>query len=498
MRLSIGSMMIDPDSSALPVGELLRQAVAHHHAGRLWDAERLYRLILQREPRHSESYFYLALLWQEKGRPLEEEVCYRQAVEIRPDFAEAFNNLGFLLSEQGRWEEAEVCSRRALEIRPDYVDSCVCLGNNLHRQGRNGEAELYFRRALAIDSNCFAACINLGHLQKSIHLELAELWYRQAMVIHPDSSEVYYHLGSLLLLQGRLDDAESIYLQAISLAFDHFVGHAYRDLAIIAWLRDDWGRARGIVDCLTRYNHYKDDLFFWVKDLVVHQVVPGGVKKPDSRGLEKLFIIGDSHVLSVHGNDLQGPWGLMTANAYYVRGVRMWDLAMSESNERKLYFMSLLSRLPPDSVVMFVVGEIDCRPHGGMFKTAQKRAVGRSFLACLAEIIACTVEGYLEWLSMAVAMHHFKNIVVHGINATNYTILVRKEDEEKATDYLEFLQSVNRQLEQKVLERGWYFLDAYAATRTEEGVNNRRWDLDGVHLKPEFYHQAHAWIKSPP
>ncbi|MBF0181371.1 MAG: tetratricopeptide repeat protein [Magnetococcales bacterium] len=489
--------MSDACGDVFSVEGMLRQALEHYQAGRLEDVERLCRLMQGCESVHPLSYFYLALVWHARGRSDEEEVCYRQAIAIWPEFVEALNNLGFLLCEQNRLEDAEVCSRRVLEIRSDSVDACVCLGVNLHMQGRDSESETYFCRALAIDSNCFAASLNLGHLKKSIDLSVAEQMYSQAISIKPNSSEVYYHLGGILFCQGRFEEAEQVYLQAVGFDFDGWVGHILRDLAIVAWLRNERDKARMIVEKLAMNCDYSDMIFLWVRQLIEYYYSSSAVMTGLGENCSRIYVVGDSHCLAAHSHEINFLNRSFVLNSYYVRGIRMWDLAMPDNNEKKLYVLSVLSRLPPNATVMFLIGEIDCRPHGGMFKTARKQAGERRFSDCLEEVIRGTVSGYLAWISEAINRFNILKVIVHGVHATIYTLAMQRDNPENADDFLQFLQRVNHRLEQDVLARGWCFLDAYAATKTEQGVTNRRWDVDGVHLKPEFYDEAGCWIKRP-
>jgi len=84
-----------------PVDAFLQQAAAHYRAGRIVEAEKL----------------------------------YRQTLALRPQFAEAHSGLAVMLFLQGRKEEAVVAFRKALEIAPDDVGTLYKLGNLLLREG---------------------------------------------------------------------------------------------------------------------------------------------------------------------------------------------------------------------------------------------------------------------------------------------------------------------------------------------------------------------------
>jgi predicted O-linked N-acetylglucosamine transferase (SPINDLY family) len=139
--------------ASLGVQGVFADALRHHKAGRLNEAERLYRQILAVDSRHTDSlhllgaiafqvgrldlavdmisraialnakvdsyHSNLGLALKELGRLDEAIASYLKALALRPDFSEAHNNLGSALQELGRLDEAVACYRRALDIRPE-------------------------------------------------------------------------------------------------------------------------------------------------------------------------------------------------------------------------------------------------------------------------------------------------------------------------------------------------------------------------------------------
>src|SRR3972149_6789176 len=84
-----------------------------------------------------------ALTHHRAGRLPEAEAGYRRALEIKPDFAEAHNNLGAIFSDQGRLSEAEASYRRALEFEPDYEDAFGNLLFALNYHPDKGAQEIF-------------------------------------------------------------------------------------------------------------------------------------------------------------------------------------------------------------------------------------------------------------------------------------------------------------------------------------------------------------------
>jgi predicted O-linked N-acetylglucosamine transferase (SPINDLY family) len=227
-------------------------AIQHHQAGRLSDAESLYRQILAVDARHSGCLHYLGVIAQQVGRHdlavelirqslsiqpndpaahsnlgnalkdlrlLDEAIAaYREAIVLQPDYPEAHNNLGNALRSSGQLEAAVSACRRALALRPAYPEAHNNLGNVLKDQGQLDEAIAAYRRALTLRPDYAEAHNNLGTAfgQKG-QLDEAIAALRQAVALHPAFPEAYSNLGNAQRDKGRLDEAIAAYRQALVL-----------------------------------------------------------------------------------------------------------------------------------------------------------------------------------------------------------------------------------------------------------------------------------------
>jgi len=231
------------------VSQAFALAVAHHEAGRLGEAEALYRQILAAHPDHPAAWQRLSVLVHQAGRLDEAAAACHQALQFKPDFPEAHYNLGTILAQQGRlvdaipsfrralalkpdfqeaaynlgtalaqtaqFEQAVEAYRRALQLRPDFPEGYSNLGNALDGLGRTQEAIAAFRHALQLKANFPAAHYNLANaLKKQRRLDEAVAAYRQAIQLKPDYAEACLNLGSALKDQAQLDEALAAYRQA--------------------------------------------------------------------------------------------------------------------------------------------------------------------------------------------------------------------------------------------------------------------------------------------
>ena len=91
----------------------IEQGVAHQKAGRLAEAEDVYRRILAAEPEQPEALHWLGVLALQRGDPRAAATLIGRALKARPDYLQAHCNLGLALQAQGRLQEAVAAYERA-------------------------------------------------------------------------------------------------------------------------------------------------------------------------------------------------------------------------------------------------------------------------------------------------------------------------------------------------------------------------------------------------
>ncbi|HEX9466650.1 MAG TPA: tetratricopeptide repeat protein [Alphaproteobacteria bacterium] len=215
----------------------LDEALAHHRAGRLNNAEVIYRDILRAEPRNADVWQYLGLIAHTRG-DLEKAVehirgaiaidaqaaayhfnlglvlralndvpgaiaSYRRAVKLSPELAEAHYNLGNCLRESGDAEGAVAACRRVTILRPTHADAHLNLSRALHAAGRLDAAEGAARRAVILDANSASAHFQLGNIlqARGRHAE-AEGAYREVLRLDPGVGGLHVNLGNVLVAMG--------------------------------------------------------------------------------------------------------------------------------------------------------------------------------------------------------------------------------------------------------------------------------------------------------
>jgi predicted O-linked N-acetylglucosamine transferase (SPINDLY family) len=233
----------------------------HHQAGRLTEAEQLYRQVLALQPDHVGALHYLAatahqhgqndvaldlirqvlalrpdypdahgllgLVFRAQGQLPEAAAEQRTAIALDPNYAEAYSNLGNALRDNGQFHEAIAACRQAIALRPSFAEAYINLGNALRDSGRFEEAAAAYRQAIALRPNYAEAYINLGNaLRDSGRFEEAVVAYRQAIALRPNHAEAHYDLGNALRSNGQLDVAIAAYRRAIALRPNYAEAHS--------------------------------------------------------------------------------------------------------------------------------------------------------------------------------------------------------------------------------------------------------------------------------
>jgi Flp pilus assembly protein TadD/SAM-dependent methyltransferase len=226
-------------------------ALGQHRAGQLNAAERLYREVLAREPRHAPALHFLGVLSHQRGESavalglIEQAIAadgkvpdfhynlgvileatgqrdaasarYREATTLKPDHFGAWLNLGNALIALGRLDEADAASRTAATLAPQSGEARYNLGTVLARRERYAEAAEEFAAAARLKPEFAAAHASLGAALLAAHEPAqAAPHLRRALALDPRHLQVAVNLGQAALAQG--DEAGALEAALVALA----------------------------------------------------------------------------------------------------------------------------------------------------------------------------------------------------------------------------------------------------------------------------------------
>ncbi len=144
------------------VSGLIQNALSHHQAGRLQEAEAIYQSILQEQPQNPRALHLLGVIAHQVGKNEIAVDLIEKAISINPDYVDAHYNLGVTLQELGRHDGAIAHYKQVLTIKPNYAEAHNNMGGALKELGRLDDAITRYEHALAIKPNYAEAHYNLG------------------------------------------------------------------------------------------------------------------------------------------------------------------------------------------------------------------------------------------------------------------------------------------------------------------------------------------------
>jgi tetratricopeptide (TPR) repeat protein len=136
------------------------------------------------------------------GKLDEAEAIYKEILVKTPGVPQAHFNLGYIYSQRKDWAGAEAAYRKALELKPDYSDASVALVRVYQDSGQADKA-----MALSQASEDPAVLFNLAvtHLNASKYDE-AEAAFKKAEALDAANPEIQYHLATIAINRGRNEE----------------------------------------------------------------------------------------------------------------------------------------------------------------------------------------------------------------------------------------------------------------------------------------------------
>ena len=216
----------------------LETALQHHQAGRLGEAEALYREILAANPDDADALQLLGLLCLHRGEALGAVELIERAVRLDGQAPDYHCNLGIALAALGRHEEAVGAFQRAIALRPRYPEAHNALGASLYALGRFAQAAGAYRELVKLQPGFAPGYTGLGAaLAADDQWDQAIAAFRQRVGLLPGDAQGWNNLGKALKENSQFDEAVTAYRQAIALRPDYPEAHNDLILALVASVR---------------------------------------------------------------------------------------------------------------------------------------------------------------------------------------------------------------------------------------------------------------------
>jgi len=208
------------------VQKSLELGLAHQRAGRLADAEALYRQVLREQPDNADALHFLGVVFAQRGDPAAAVDTLRQAVALRPDAPAFHGNLGKALAETGNFDGAVASLRRALELAPGYRVALLRLGDVLARAGRPNDAVALYQAALRESPGDAEVVSALGGVLRELgrHAEAAEL-LSPIIDRYPEYPQLANDLAVSLQALERYDEAVAVWKALIERSPQYYLSY---------------------------------------------------------------------------------------------------------------------------------------------------------------------------------------------------------------------------------------------------------------------------------
>jgi tetratricopeptide (TPR) repeat protein len=350
----------------------------------------------------------------------------RQAIELDPWNVEAHVSLGSLMREQGRLSESFESYRRAVDLSPNSAAALTGYAESLLWAGD-------FNRAAAACESAIAGLPPVDYGRAELYLAVS------------------HHL------RGESEKCGDL---MSSCSNGHHNSHAcdvHHDYCCYLYKLSSWYKANS------------DNL------------------KTRSEGLDRLYVIGESHSLESHGISVHLDGRERLCEARWIWNCMQWHLANSENNFFKSRFEDIISHLPRESDVLLTIGEIDCRNNAGILPYSRKSGIS------IKKSMMLICYGYLDYV-LKVMTPFGHRVIVQGVPSPNvdFSKLSTKEGDE----LIGLIRDFNVALKKRATSLGFDYLDVYALTDDGSGISNKKWHIDYYHLSPlgtvEAFAQHHV------
>ena len=248
------------------IDQAFQLASENHRAGRLAEAEAIYRQVLLQNPSHADVLHLLGVLASQTERSAMAIDLISRAIDLNPDAAayhcnlceicrragqldraishgrsairlnakSALNhcNLGVALREKGLLEESIAAHRRAVSLDPEYALAIKSLGDALHDNSQFHDAIAAYRRSIQLAPVEAETYRNLSVALKKIgQIAEAIVVLRRAIQLDPNNPEAHWNFGGMLAETGQVEEAIVAFRRAIEIRPS--MVEARRSLAVV-------------------------------------------------------------------------------------------------------------------------------------------------------------------------------------------------------------------------------------------------------------------------
>ncbi|MBV8548697.1 MAG: glycosyltransferase family protein [Alphaproteobacteria bacterium] len=200
------------------ITEQLRLGAEHHQAGRLQEAEKVYRAVLALDPTQAMTLRLLGGLCVQKGDNGQGLDYLQQALAQTPNRHDVHHNIASAWRNLRVWDRGLAHSEAALRLKPDYTAAQISMAHCLYHLERYQDSVAWFHKASLVEKDKASLWLDYGNaLRKAGRVQEAMDCYDKSEKLAPNNAELLMGRGAALWDMARLDEALACYDAALAL-----------------------------------------------------------------------------------------------------------------------------------------------------------------------------------------------------------------------------------------------------------------------------------------
>ncbi|MDH5764373.1 MAG: tetratricopeptide repeat protein [Gammaproteobacteria bacterium] len=381
-------------------GKLLDAGI-YLQQGNIDEAKKISKDIYLSQPEMVENIQFLSLLYSKEKSYDESIGVLATGIQRNPNDRSLKYMLANTYQIAGKYDYAEALYKKIIEAAPDNLDNYIKLAVFYREIGNVDKAEETLRNASEVDSSDVQRKLVLvDFIQKNKGLQNA---IDELMVLvskYPEMSELKLALGRLYVAQKKIDDAEKIFLQAISDSSDDSVGIMSRvDLANLYMMNNKVDQAVSVIKEAAKISPNDADVnFVRAKLLLVTKDYDGAiislrtVLKDNPENIQAYLLLA-----SLHNAKGETDHAKLVLNQAYEnnRAIAENLMALSKYHDKNKNYAELEKVI--DSVLIIDAKNYDALTYKAkLFNQKERFSEARSKAELLIEAYSDMPSGYIE------------------------------------------------------------------------------------------------------
>lgn len=269
-------------------------------------------------------------------------------------------------------------------------------------------------------------------------------------------------------------------------------------LCIIYYIRGDLGKMSGFLiesKSIMQLNDKKSEPYriYWnYMAMLLRWHSSNTLKnKPFNKIYGLIHVIGESHSLTTHGLHVEYKNTIYQCIAHWVAGCKQYHFSSNYNNNKfKNAVTKVIKGLKANSIIMFAIGEIDCRQNSGILNYVNKNKEKN-----IDEVVNKTIGDYFKFLK---SICENNLVIISGVPASNLKQYPVNFSSLNENNIIYLIKIFNEVLKIKCKEYEFEFLDVYSLTVDQNSLANGKFHIDDYHLVPSAIQTAFSdYLLSP-